>query len=159
MEGRRSIGKMLFIYLSLLWGWWWWPRWSKDKPAKACRVGWVAVSDWIAYILAESLGVYVLAFRSAWSNLLLWWFLLGWPSFGGLIQSLRRRTSRLISEHRLQEGQTFWGVAFPLIKYVYNTKARCYLNIFPHFQILSLGPPAFFNRLKQDLGKIYSAKF
>lgn len=53
----------------------------------------------------------------------------------------------------------FLGCCFPLIKYVYNTKARCYLNIFPHFQILSLGPPAFFNRLKQDLGKIYSAKF
>lgn len=67
--------------------------------------------------------------------------LLGMISFGGLTQSLRRRTSRLISELIGFRTRPSECVAFPLIKYVYNTKARCYLNIFPHFQILSHRPP------------------
>ena len=60
-------------------------------------------------------------------------------------------------EHRLEEGQ-IWGAAFPLRKSVYSTKARCYLNIFPQFQIPALASAAFLIRLKQDRGKVYSAK-
>lgn len=60
-------------------------------------------------------------------------------------------------EHCLEDGQ-IWGAAFPLRNSVYNTKARCYLNIVPQLQIPPLASAAFLIRLKQDLGKVYPAK-